>query len=338
MKTYAHFIIYTSDIPGGPDAILGPGGCGKDVAEISGGDTIYLDLEVHDERIAKVAALLEAAGKDPSFSYFDRYTEEELQAAPLLSVDLWKHVGTWTSRSYGVTYDSSQACPTCATGVRQSSPLIVNGGEMLVVNKHRVSCAGDKNFLVRDTDVEKLIAANVTGVNFWPIKAIYKSGAIGEVRWQQALIENVLPPMAPSTQLVEEGKCPTCSRGRKSEETTTRTPRITYRREDLKNICDFNLSWEAFGRFWDYGKVTNGETDYRCPSPRIFITPKVMNIIRGKTKKEQNVQGCNFTPIWIEDETGQQTLAVGKPSVNLEASAPEAPPAKPAPKRVSKRR
>lgn len=311
MKTYASFIIYTDGIPGGPDAILGPSGCAKDVEKVSAMGTIYLDLEVNDERIAKVVALLEAAGKDPSPSYFDRYTEEELQTAPLLLVNLWNHVGTWTSPSYGVTYDFSQACPTCGTGIRQSSPLIVNGGEMLGVNKYRVSCAGDENFLVRDADVETLIAANVTGVNFWPIRAQYKSGAIGEVRWQQALIENVLPPLAASTQLVEEGKCPTCSRGRKSGSTKTRTPRITYRREDLKGICDFNLSWEWFGTVSDYGKVNNGEPDYRCPSPWIFITPKVMNIIRGKTKREQNNQGCNFTPIWIEDEHGHVSLETG---------------------------
>jgi hypothetical protein len=308
MKTYAHFIIYTSDIPGGPEAILGPSGCGKDVAEISGGDTIHLDLEVHDERIAKVVALLEAAGKDPSPSYFDRYTEDELKSAPLLKVNFWSKDLVWTGPSYGVKYDVAQACPTCHTGVRQASPLVVDGSFSPLWQKYRVKGTRYDDLLVRDTDVEALIAANVTGVNFWPIKAQYKSGAIGEVRWQQALIENVLTPLAPSTQLVEEGKCPTCSRGRKSERMKTRTPRVTYRREDLKNICDFNLSWESFGAFWDYGKVINDSTDERRPLPWIFITPKVMKILRGKTKREQNNQGCNFTPIWIEEENGRVTL------------------------------
>jgi hypothetical protein len=308
MKTYTHFMIFTSDIPGGPDAILGPSGCGKDVAEISGGDIIYLKLEEHDERIAKVVALLEAAGKDPSFSYFDRYTEEDLQAAPLLLLDFWSKDLVLTGPSYGVKYDVAQACPTCHTGVRQASPLVVDGSFSPLWQKYRVKGTSDDDLLVRDTDVEALIAANVTGVNFWPIKAQYKSGAIGEVRWQQALIENVLPPMAPSTQLVEEGKCPTCSRGRKSEDTTTRTRRVTYRREDLKKFCDFNVSWEAFGRFWDYGKVTDGWMDSRRPLPWLFITPKVLNILRGKTKKEQNYQGFGFVPIWIEEENGHVGL------------------------------
>jgi hypothetical protein len=305
MKTYASFMFSTYDIPGGPASILDPSGCKKDVAKVDSGGLVYLNLEEHDERVAKVGALLQAAGKDPlPGGYWDEYTEEELQAAPLLWIYFWRKDLVVTGPGYGVKYDVAQACPTCHTGVRQASPLVVDGSFSPLWQKYRVKGTDEADLLVRDTDVETLIAAKVTGVNFWPIKAQYKSGAIGEVRWQQALIENVLPPMAPSTQLVEEGKCPTCSRGRKSESTTTRTRRFTYRREDLKNICDFNLSWEWFGPFWNY----NGETDLRRPLPWIFITPKVMNIIRGKTKKEQNYQGCAFVPIWIEEENGHVVL------------------------------
>ena len=90
-----------------------------------------------------------------------------------------------------------------------------------------------------------------TGANFWPVTAKYKSGASGEIRWQQAVIENVLPPMAASTSLDETSRCGTCKRGRSSENTSTPTRRFTYRREDLTNVCDFNLSWEWFGPFGD---------------------------------------------------------------------------------------
>lgn len=306
MKTYASFIFSTYDIPGGAAAILGPSMCEKDVAEVDSGGRVYLRLEEHDERIAKVTALLLAAGKDPSPAWYgEEYTEEEYQAAPLLWLFRWTNAGMHTAPELGVTFDLSRACPACLTGIRQSSPLIVDGSEMLAANKHRVSSTPENDLLVRDTDVEKLIAANVTGANFWPVTAKYKSGATGEIRWQQAVIENVLPPMSASTRLVEEGKCATCQRGRSSESTTTRTCRVTYRREDLKEICDFNLSWEWFGEFGMRRKdeLRPGLLNYLRPNPWIFVTPKVMNLLRGKTKKEQKYQGCGFAPIWIEDDT-----------------------------------
>ena len=305
MKSYVCLRFSTSNISGGPDAILGPTGCKKDVAEVIGGDYVVVDLEVHDERVAKVLALLAEVGKSPTPSYWNEYTEDERQAAPLLLVSRWHTAHMWTGPKFGVTFDLSQACPACLTGIRQASPLVVDGSEMLAANKHRVSSTDENDLLVRDTDVEKLIAANVTGANFWPVSAKYKSGAIGELRWQQAVIENVLPPMAPSTLLDEEAKCATCGRGRQRDVRGNRNPHIIYRREDLNNICDFNLSWEWFGPFNVHRKDELGPDllNYLRPFPWIFVTPKVMNLIRGKTKKEENYQGCGFTPIWIEDDT-----------------------------------
>ena len=304
MKNIISLRFGTSDIPGGPDAILGPAGCKKDVARVIGGDYVVLQLEEQDERVAKVRALLEEAGENPLVMYWQEHSEDELQAAPLLLVSEWTDARTATGPLFGVTYDVSDACVVCLTGVRQTSPLVVDGNQMLRVNKHRVASTTDDNLLVRDTDVEKLIAANVTGANFWPVTAKYKSGTTGEIRWQQAVIENVLPPMALSTGLDETSRCVTCQRGRSSENTSTPTRRFTYRREDLTNVCDFNLSWEWFGPFGNPNAdpPDDGLPSAR-PSPWVFVTPKVMNLLRGKTKKEQNYQGCGFFPIWIEDDT-----------------------------------
>lgn len=304
MKNIISLRLGTSDIPGGPDAILGPTGCKKDVARVIGGDYVVVELEEHDERVAKVFAVLEEFGKKPLVMYWQEHSEDELQAAPLLLVSEWTDARTATGPLFGVTYDVSDACLVCLTGVRQTSPLVVDGNQMLRVNRHRVASTTDDNLLVRYTDVEKLIAANVTGANFWPVTARYKSGAIGETQWQQAVIENVLPPMASSTRLDESAKCASCGRGRRRSGGDPRDFHLTYRREDLKNICDFNLSWEWFGDFgkYDPDAPDKGASSFR-PLPWTFVTPKVMNLIRGKTKKEQKYQGCGFAPIWIEDDT-----------------------------------
>ncbi len=304
MKNYISLHFDTRDIPGGADAILGITGRKKDVVQVFASGNMHLTLEEHDERLARVRALLEEAGEKPLVMSWPEYSEDELQAAPLLLVGDSMEARTTTGSVFGVTYDVSNACRTCLTGVRQTSPLVVDGNQMLRVNKYRVAFTTDDNLLVRDTDVEKLIAANVTGVNFWPVTAKYKSGVIGETRWQQAVIENVLPPMAASTGLDDAFKCATCGRGRQRAVGSGRDFHITYRREDLKNICDFNVSWEWFGDFgkFDPDAPDKGASSFR-PLPWTFVTPKVMNLIRGKTKKEEKYQGCGFAPIWIEDDT-----------------------------------
>jgi hypothetical protein len=77
--------------------------------------------------------------------------------------------------------------------------------------------------------------------------------------------------------------------------------RFVYRREDLANIQDVNLTWEWFGEPPSYSEGL-GFMVGRWPLPCVLVTPKVMNLLRAKTKKEAKYQGCAFTPIWIEDE------------------------------------
>ena len=56
-----------------------------------------------------------------------------------------------------------------------------------------------------------------------------------------------------------------------------------------------------------------------------------------ENQKEQKYEGVSFTPIWIEDENGRQTLATGKANVEMGAPTSEAPIAKPTRKRGTKR-
>jgi hypothetical protein len=307
MKTIVEINFGAHRIPGGLDAILGPSGCGQDEIKISqymiGGGVnrmaidVTMTLEDNDPRIASVLALLAPHGEDTWVWRSDIYTEDDLQAAPLLEVSGWSESSALGGLAMGTTYDRSNACPNCSTGMRQTSPLMIGDDEMRTVDKHRVAGTYRNDVLVRDTDVEKLIAAKVTGAVFWPAYFKEKSGEVTELRWQQAIIESVMPPMAASSSLERKGVCPTCSRG--GYTTVFRQPgRLFYRAEDVANAKDFNLSWEWFG---DYCKREEPQYDL-VPHPLILVTPKVMNLLRGKTKKEQKYQGCDFIPIWIEEE------------------------------------
>src|SRR4051812_43545547 len=121
MQTIVEIKFDAGRILGGADAILGPSQCGSDVAkrkeytidnyfEKRSGTKVELTLEDTDERVSKVLALLAEHGKEPWVQREDIYTEDELQAAPLLVLSPWGHV-----LALGVTtYDESNACPRCS--------------------------------------------------------------------------------------------------------------------------------------------------------------------------------------------------------------------------------
>ncbi len=138
----------------------------------------------------------------------------------------------------------------------------------------------------------------VTGTLLWPIHAKTKNGTQIDVRRQQVFAEHVMPPMAPSSLIDRTVVCPQCGRGC-FRHLTMEPRRLVYRGQDLANIQDVNVTWEWFGDCADSPEEVLGG---RWPHPRVLITPKVMNLLRGKTKKEQKYQGCDFVPIWIDDE------------------------------------
>jgi hypothetical protein len=304
MKTIVDLQFNAFNIPGGADTILGPAQCADAVVKIVEYkilDKINVNLvfDDNDERIPRLLALLAPYGENGSVLRRDIYSEDDLQAARLLKLSRWIDATASAGSNYGTMYDQSQACPTCGTGVRQTSPLLIGDDEMSRVDKHRVADTYENDLLVRDTDVEKLIAAKVTGALFWPAYFKGKGGEVTELRWQQAVIENVMPPMAASSSLDRKGVCPTCHRGGYSI-VSGQPERLFYRSEDLANAQDFNVTWEFFG---DLRKAEDGGIrGIRWSDPLILVTPKVMNLLRAKTKKEQKYQGCDFIPIWIEDE------------------------------------
>jgi hypothetical protein len=312
MKTNVLIRFDGDDIPGGVDAILGPCQCGPDVAEVKkfsyGNGTkttvkVWLTLDERDERVAQVLALLAPYGEGEIAYRTDEYTEEELQNARLLYANTWGKDQVGAGKHYGTTYDVSNACKQCGTGVRQTSPLVIHGEDERRIEKMHVAGTYHGDFLVPDVLGEKLAKANLTGLNLWRAYSSRKSGPNVELRREQIFAENVLPPMAPSSLLDRKEVCPVCQRGRYNF-VFREPPRIVYRAEDLKNIQDVNLTWEWFGSF---AKTPEDAVNGLWPDPLLLVTPKVMNLLRGKTKKEKKYEGVSFTPIWIEGEEPRKT-------------------------------
>lgn len=308
MKTIVTIKFGAHRIPGGVDAILGPTQCGPDVFKVTEYtiDTYFehrtcinveLTLDATDERLPKVLALLAPHGEDNWVRREDVYTENELQAAPLLLVIPWGHRLVAGGMSYGTTYDVSNACQTCGTGARQTSPLIIDGEDLRTIEKLRIVGTHRGDILLYDVDVEQLIAAQVTGASFWPAQAKTKAGDLMDLRREQMIVEHVLPPLAPSSLLDRTAECLTCHRGG-THPVYGQPLRYVYRAEDLVGMKDVNVTWEWFG---NYARSSEQALAGLWPDPTVLITPKVMNLLRSTKKKDAKYQGAYFIPIWIED-------------------------------------
>ncbi len=312
MKTIVVVSFDAGKIPGGADAILGPSQCGPDVAkrkeytidnyfEQRTGTDVKLTLDSNDERLPKVIALLAEHGNDPWINYDDVYTEDELQAAPLLVLRPWGNVQALGGPRMGTSYDMSNACPKCGTGAQQTSGMIIDSEDLRRIEKQRIASTFYQDILLHDVDVERLVAAQVTGALFWTVHSKTKGGKVTELRRQQIFAQHVMPPLAPSTLLDRRGECSTCHRGGMT--TLLNQPvRFVYRRKDLANIQDVNLTWEWMGQIADF---TGDVSKALFASPCMLITPKVMNLLRATNKKDAKYQGAYFSPIRVEESEPQ---------------------------------
>ena len=296
MKTKVRIRFDAEDIPGEADAILTPSGCGPDVTDVHDYTvlnirtvTVRIDLDLNDERVAKVFTLLEHHGVEfDTFNYIE-YSEEDRQSARLLWMFPDVNLRVGAGLGYGTKYDMSAACRNCGTGARQTSVLYVNDYYLPKIRKNRAIGSWDHDILVDGGMVKKLKDAGITGISFGDVRARLKNDKWTSLARDQILIEHTMPPLRSELTAEDaEERCKVCRRGGRMT-----IPKNPYHEEDLVGMQDFNLTWEWFGTFWPENKEKQrGE---KRPHPYVLVTPKVMNIFR-----EAGVKTFEWTPVEID--------------------------------------
>lgn len=292
MKTKVRISFNALPLPGGAETILGPAGCGNDVAEVRDVPIlrqVFVDvnLDEGDERVARVLALLKQYNVEPNVSGAVEYSNEDLQSARLLwlrssSLDDEVHA----SPSFGTKYDMTHACPHCGTGAKQVSPLYIDNTCMPKIRKHRAIPTMDRDVLVDGGMAKKLKDAGITGISFGEVRARLKNDKWTSVAREQILIEHVMPPMRGElTEKDIKHLCNVCRRG------GFMSYGKKYREEDLVGMKDFNRTWEWFGEF----RTADDRFGAHRSDPGILVTPKVMNIFR-----DAGIKTFEWTPIGIE--------------------------------------
>ncbi|MDI1427975.1 hypothetical protein [Polyangium sorediatum] len=285
------------DLLGDPRTILQAIGCGPDVANIAEAPVldvlhIYVTLDETDERLPKLLALLEEHGADGWDIRRDRFTDEELEAAPLLIMSYDINARVFGGPRMGTTYDMSDACKRCGAGARQTSAMIIDVEDLHKLEGRRAATTPYDDVLVDENLAAVLAESGATGLSFRGVFTAFEKRGHMQLPWRQLCATHTMPPMSPrSTGIVPDDLC--CC-GRSGFDTPTEIPtRLVYRAADFTEIRDINVTWEWFGDTHYEGDVGDALFAY----PRFLVTPKVRRIFL-----DAGVTGFHWLPIHIVDE------------------------------------
>ncbi|WP_153824900.1 hypothetical protein [Polyangium spumosum] len=272
-------------------------GCGPDVVEMFGPVLkrlpIWVTLDDSDERLPRLLGLLKQHGVKWSEFRRDRYTDDELEAARLIFMDVHDAMdGIFAGPRVGTRYDMSEACSSCGSGARQTSAMFVDGERLQSLEGKRAAPTWYHDILVDEKLAGALADSGATGLSFRGVFAAFEKRAQFQLPWQQLYATHTLPRMSPrSTGIDLPQPCP-C--GRSCFGTFWEIPpRLAYRASDLADACDVNVTWEWFG----YVKFNGDVSDSVLAYPWFLVTPKVWRIFR-----DAGVTGFDWMPIRVVEE------------------------------------
>ncbi|MDI1437141.1 hypothetical protein [Polyangium sorediatum] len=294
MWTEVRISIINDRFSGGPQTILGPAGCGPDVAVLDEiADTTDITLDERDERLPILLKLLEGHDKDYFERRRDRFTDEELEAARLLVVNYWALEGSiFAGPRVGTKYDMSDACKHCGAGARQTSAQVVDGQELHVLEGRRAAATCYNDLLVGEKLAGALAQSGATGFSFRGVFAAFDRRGHIQLPWRQICATHTVPPMSPRSTGVELSQ--PCPCGRSCFSGREQIPmRLAYRASDVADIHDVNISWEWYG----YVNFNGDVYDSVLPFPLFLVTPKIWRIFR-----DAGATGFDWIPIRVVDE------------------------------------
>ncbi len=299
MRTVVHISFNGRLIPGGPTAVLEQARLLPNEATINDMDFlnqtfVSVTLDETDPRMGELLRLVEPYQHKALSGRHDLYTEEELQAAPLLYMWMTIEHDVLGGQVFGeTTYDLSNACSNCGTGARQTSPLYIDAKDIKKIKGRAVAATTYQDLFVKEKMIVRLHDAGITDFATQDVYSRRKDGGTTKLPRTQIIPNHTMPPMHPLTNLDPQYVCKVCQRG--GFFSMSREPfRIYYRRQDLANIADFNRTWEWFGSAhfnWPMSQL-------RFAHPYALVTPKVMNILRESVADD----AFHWAPIWVVEE------------------------------------
>lgn len=224
----------------------------------------------------------------------DRYTEEELDSAPLLLMFPNRECELSGGVKWGTTYDLSRGCLGCGTGAPQTSAVFVDGEDLSNLTGHRAGATYHWHYLVDEALAAALEDLGPTGLSFRSVYAVMPDKRQVKLRWKQMCAARTLPPMSPrASGLVRDRACQVCKRNGYFTNDRTEPTRIVYRAADLQGAEDVNLTWENVG----YAVLQPNLRDSLLSYPWMLVTPRVRRVFR-----DTGVTAFDWLPVRVEDQ------------------------------------
>jgi len=253
-----------------------------------------LDLDVDSSEFALV---FEEISKDPDIGELLRiehqYTEEELEAAPLL---VWGSTNQAIEDDYyTLHFKKGQAkgiapytrnCEVCRAPLEQVRDIWVDVRKM---GKRDLSMTYTFEVILSARLARKLQESGLTGFTLRPVWD-YRRPNQGEPRLFQLVVTHMLPPMAsPPTEFERELRCEVCGTESRYLKHTHWWGRIKYYEQTnvyypkgvLETAADFNRTAERFG-------------ELPVSKPYVIISQRAYRWLR-----EQRVKGWRVEPVYL---------------------------------------
>jgi hypothetical protein len=213
------------------------------------------------------------------------YTDDELRSFPLLSLRLDAAERDSGGPAYGTEYDLSCACVKCGAGAVQTSALRFPETEL--PRRGEIFQTGSFEYLVSERLKESLLDAGVRGVELRQAQAALGDGPLP---WFQVIPEHEMPPLHEATRGISRELCDVCGRSGffrgTSEETQLAYPRVAGRSLN----ADFAQTYER----WGYGFLLDPLSASRLPTPRLLVSPRVLDVFRTNRVRGLDLQPVRF--------------------------------------------
>lgn len=304
MRTVVRMCFDVSDVSGSPQQFLALAGVGQDVARVDDTPVLgvldaWVTMEESDPRVERLKGLLRRHSMTWLEWHEDEHTSEEMERARLIFLHPTWSVPIQGGMPWGTTFDLTGACPSCATGCRQTSAWFIDGEEVSKMEDHRVF-ESNWNLLVDEGIALALEDAAVTGLSFRSVYAVMPDKRQVKLRWRQLCAENQLPPMSPNStgflRIAQSDQIRPCDLCKRNGYLPTRDAptRPVYRASDLRGALDINTTWE---NFWGSGIDREDFRRSVLSRPWLIAGPKVYRILRDAGVTTE----LDFYPIRVED-------------------------------------
>lgn len=163
--------------------------------------TRQIIMESNDDRLAVLTDRMAKFPPRMTAIEFRKYSAAELSEAPMLQLIIRKFVDA-CGEDYGTLYDESTACPRCAFGRKQMSPLRLDLAKIPKGADIATTIARGEEILVSESVAQIIREGSIAGCRLDAVEHVGRRSE--QARWYQLVITASAGETVPSTRFAKD--------------------------------------------------------------------------------------------------------------------------------------